>query len=94
MSDPREVTRLLTSTGFRDIDITGLTGPTTYGSDVDQAHELLIGVLGWMLETRSPEDRARASQVLRDTLAARSGAQGVQFDSATWLITARRALHH
>jgi hypothetical protein len=93
MSDPREVTRLLTSTGFRDIDITGLTGATNYGPDVDQAHALIIGILGWMLQTRPPDDRPRAAQDLRDTLAAHAGAQGVQFDSATWLITAHRALH-
>jgi ubiquinone/menaquinone biosynthesis C-methylase UbiE len=90
MSDPREVTRLLEATGFRNIDITGLTGPTTYGRDIEEAHDLLTGLLGWMLDTRSPDDRPRAAQALHDTLSAHAGPDGVQFDSATWLFTARR----
>jgi SAM-dependent methyltransferase len=90
MSDPREITRLLEATGFQNIDITGLTGPTTYGRDIEEAHELLTGLLGWMLDTRAPDDRPRATQALHDTLSAHAGPDGVQFDSATWLVTARR----
>lgn len=90
MSDPHQVRRLLEATGFRDIEITGLTGPTTYGRTVDEAHKHLMGQLGWMLENRAPEDRPRATQALRDTLAAHAGSEGVQFDSATWLVTAQR----
>ena len=91
MSDQREVTRLLEATGFRDVDITGLTGPATYGQDVGQAHELLTRLLRWMLEKRPPDERPRASHALRATLAAHAGSHGVQFESATWLVTAHRA---
>ena len=51
---------------------------------------LLIGLLGWMLERRPPAERTRAAQDLYATLAAHHGPSGVQFDSATWLVTARR----
>ena len=90
MSDPDVVTGLLEATGYRDVEITGLTGPTTYGRDVDHAHRFLLGLFGWMLANRPPEERTPAAQALRDTLAAHAGPGGVQFDSATWLVTARR----
>lgn len=90
MSDPGTVTRLLEGAGFSDIEITGLAGPVTYGPDAAHAHALLVGLLGWMLERRPPEERTRAVQDLYATLAAHHGPGGIQFDSATWLITAHR----
>ncbi|MCY4724684.1 class I SAM-dependent methyltransferase [Nocardioides sp. STR2] len=90
MSDPDDVNGLLGTTGFSRIEITGLTGPTTYGRSIDEAQELLTGLLAWMLQKRPPADRPRALQALRDTLAAHAGPDGVQFDSATWLVAARR----
>ncbi|WP_377640795.1 class I SAM-dependent methyltransferase [Oryzobacter terrae] len=91
MSDRAVVEDLLDGSGFRDVHIAGLTGPVTYGRDPDHAYALLIGLLGWMLETRAPDDRAAAAEALRTTLGLHHGSRGVQFDSATWLVTATRA---
>lgn len=90
LGDPDHVVRLLGRAGFQQVTVTGLTGPLTYGRTVDDAHGFLIGLLGWMLERRPPQDRPAATQALRDALAQHVGVDGVQFDSATWLITARR----
>ncbi|NAZ87149.1 class I SAM-dependent methyltransferase [Kineococcus indalonis] len=90
MSEPERVSRLLARAGFCDVEVTGLARPATYGATVEDAHDFLLGLLGWMLQQRRPAERPRAAQALRETLAEHAGARGVQFDSATWIVSARR----
>jgi hypothetical protein len=51
----------------------------------------VLGLLGWMLEGRSADERARAVERLRAVLEAHDGPGGVRLGSAAWLVTARRA---
>ena len=61
-----------------------------YGRNAEEAHAFVLGLLGWMLEGRSPAERERASAALYAALREHDGPDGVQLDSAAWLITARR----
>jgi hypothetical protein len=50
----------------------------------------VFGLMGWMLQGLDDAGRDRALDNLRVTVAAHETLDGVLFDSATWLITARR----
>jgi SAM-dependent methyltransferase len=91
LSDPDHVRDLLQGAGFADVAIDGLAAPMVYGRDAGEAHAFVLGLLGWMLEGRTPAERARASEALRSTLEAHEGPDGVGLPSAAWLVTARRA---
>jgi SAM-dependent methyltransferase len=88
-SNPDEVRTLLTGAGFTEVHLTDLAEPMIYGRDADEAHEFVLGLLGWMLEGRPPTERQRAADALHAVMRAHEGPGGVQFASAAWLITAR-----
>ena len=90
MSDPDHVRALLEGAGFADVRFDGLARPMIYGRDAGEAHAFVLGLLGWMLEGRTPAEREQASEALRTTLREHEGPDGVGLASATWLITARR----
>ena len=61
-----------------------------FGRDAGDAHRLVSGLLGWMLEGLDQTGRDRALDALRATLAAHETTDGVLYESAAWLIRARR----
>ncbi|MCU7821065.1 class I SAM-dependent methyltransferase [Kitasatospora sp. DSM 101779] len=91
LSDPDRVRRLLTGAGFTEPRVEPLTAPMHFGSDADDAHRFVSGLLGWMLADLDDSGRARALADLRTTLRAHETSDGVLYPSATWLITATRA---
>ncbi|MFC5997062.1 class I SAM-dependent methyltransferase [Pseudonocardia hispaniensis] len=90
LSEPERVHDLLTGTGFGEPRFTGVTEPMRFGSDVEDAFGFILGLLGWMLQGLDDGGRARALDALRTSLAAHHTEQGVQYDSAAWLIAADR----
>ncbi|GIJ73089.1 class I SAM-dependent methyltransferase [Virgisporangium ochraceum] len=88
LSDPSVVRAVLAEAGFGRIEVTGVSAPMHFGSDVDDAHRFVLGLLGWMLEGRDEAGRRAAGDRLRDTLADHLTPEGVAFASATWLVTA------
>ena len=90
LSDPVVIRDLLGAAGFARIHCEGLHRPMTYGGDVDSAEEFVLGLAGWILEGRSPEERREARGRLRALLVRRVGPDGVTLGSATWLTTAVR----
>lgn len=90
LSDEDRVRNLLESAGFRDVRLTPHDEPTVYGRTVDEAHDLLLGLLGWMVRHQDAEQRQASSGALRRVLADHLDDHGVRFRSATWLITATR----
>lgn len=90
LSDPDHVRDLLEGAGFADVRCEGLARPMIYGRDAGEAHEFVLGLLGWMLEGRTPAEWAQASDALRTILEAHEGPDGVALGSAAWLVTARR----
>ena len=92
LSDPARVRSLLEGAGFADVACTPLHEPMAYGRSVDEAHAFLVGLLGWMVEGQGDEQRAASFEALRTALTAHATTDGVRFDSAAWLVTARCAL--
>ena len=90
LSDPDLTRELLTSTGFTDVTMTDMRRPMYFGRDVDDAADFISGQYGWRLELMSETQRAAALKALRDSMSEHLTDDGVQYDSAAWLIEARR----
>jgi hypothetical protein len=83
----------LHTTGFVDVTVAEVRQPVYYGPDVDTA---LAWVRGFSttanaLRQLDPPAAEHALDLLRKTMADHLGADGVWFDSAAWLVTARRS---
>ncbi len=62
-----------------------------FGPDAANAFDFVLGVTGWMLEGLDAEGRGRALDALRASIDRHVTERGVVYDSAAWIITARRA---
>ncbi len=91
LADPDRVRRVLTDAGFTDVRLEGLAAPMYFGPDPDNAYRFVLGVTSWMLEGLDEAGRTRALDALRATIAAHNTGQGVIYDSAAWIITARKS---
>ena len=90
LADPARTRTLLASAGFSDVTLGALHGPMWFGSDPDDAHRFVLGLLGWMLDGLDDTGRKRALDALSATVTAHAGSDGVTFASAAWLIRAVR----
>jgi len=90
LSDPDVVRAVLDAAGYTDVTIDGRREPMWFGTDADDAYQLVLGLLGWMLEGLDDVGRATAQDALRSTIAAHATPDGVVYDSAAWIIRATR----
>jgi SAM-dependent methyltransferase len=90
LSDPDQVRDLLTSAGFADVRPHSLSEPMYFGRDVDDAFEFVSRQHAGMVKDLDADTRARALDKLRVSMAAHHTDRGVLYDSAAWLIEARR----
>ncbi len=90
LSDPDRVRSLLTSAGFSDVQLQGLSEPMYFGPDPDDALRFVSGQHAGMVRDLAPGTRARALEDLRASLADHHTERGVLYDSAAWLIRAGR----
>jgi SAM-dependent methyltransferase len=90
LSDPARVRTILTTAGFTDIELEGTTADMWFGTDTEDAHRFVLGLMGWMLQGLDDAGRARALDGLRATMAAHETPEGVLFGSAAWTIQATR----
>ena len=90
LSDPARVRRLLTGSGFAGVELGGLSAPMLFGRDTEDTFTFVLGLTGWMLDGLDQAGRARALDALRASIEAHQTGDGVLYDSATWLVTARR----
>jgi SAM-dependent methyltransferase len=90
LSDPDRVRELLAAAGFTDIRLRDLHAPMYFGRDVDDAGEFIVDQFGGTLAGLDPDARTHALAELRASLADHLTAQGVRYDSAAWLVEARR----
>jgi SAM-dependent methyltransferase len=89
-ADPARVRGILSSAGFRDIDLTPHDRKIG-GGDLEQtlAMSLNVGLLGRAL-LEHPEKRALVIDDVREALRPHVGEDGVvRLDSASWIVTAR-----
>jgi SAM-dependent methyltransferase len=91
LSDPDLVRGLLQGTGYADVRISPLSAPMYVGADVDEAYRYVSAQHGGLSDELDHTARAAAPAALRTDLAAHLGPAGVRYDSACWLIEARRA---
>jgi SAM-dependent methyltransferase len=91
LADPGRVRTLLASAGFCDVTLDALHEPMWFGSDPDDAHRFVLGLMGWMLDGLDDTARKRALDALRATVTAHAGSDGITFASGAWLIRAVRA---
>lgn len=78
LADPSWVNQLLAETRFTDVEIDPLQGPMWFGVDPGDAYDFALGLLGWMLDGVSGDQRAQALSALRSTVAAHHTADGVR----------------
>jgi SAM-dependent methyltransferase len=90
LADPDRVRSLLTTAGFTEIELNGTSAGMWFGTDADDAHRFVLGLMGWMLEGLDDAGRARASDALHATMADHATPEGVLFGSAAWIIEATR----
>jgi SAM-dependent methyltransferase len=90
LADPDVIDGVLTAAGFRDTAIEEVAAPMWFGHDTDDAHRMVSGLMGWMLDGLDEAARTRALEDLRATIAAHETPEGVLFGSATWVTRADR----
>ena len=91
MSEPDQVGPLLESSGFEDVEFGELQAPMRFGDTAAQAHDFILGQLGWLVADLDETSRRAALAELLRTMQEHETDDGVQFGSAMWLISARRA---
>lgn len=90
LADPDRVRAILTAAGFVDVTLDDLRGLMTFGTDPDDALGFVVGLNSGLLRDLSADARGAALEALRVDLAAHHVDGGVRYDSATWVVRARR----
>jgi SAM-dependent methyltransferase len=88
LADPDVIRSALTAAGYRDVEMQAQNEPMWFGSDADDAYQLVSGLQGWMLDGLDDAGRTGALDALRDTTAAHETPDGVLYESAAWIIGA------
>jgi SAM-dependent methyltransferase len=90
LSDAARVRSVLGTAGFVDIDLEDLRAPHWSGADLDDAVRFTATHHAAVLDGYDEATRRRALDRLRALFEAHHTPDGVLFDSATWLVRARR----
>jgi SAM-dependent methyltransferase len=93
LADPERVTTVLTAAGFTNVDLDGRREPMYFGRDADDAFGFVrtLGFTNYLLSELDGAAQAAALDALRRDIAAHETADGVHYDSATWIVTTQRA---
>lgn len=91
LSDPDRVRSLLSAGGFSHVHLQGLSEPMYFGPDPDDAFQFVSAQHAGMVRDLAPDTKARALKDLWANLADHHTERGVLYDSAAWLIHARRS---
>jgi SAM-dependent methyltransferase len=90
LSDPDRIRTLLANAGFANVELESATTGMWFGNNADDAHQFVLGLMGWMLQGLDDAGRARAIDALHATMAAHETPDGVRFGSAAWITQATR----
>lgn len=90
LSDPSRVHQLLSDADFVDIEMTALHAPMFYGRDVDDAFDFIAAQSAAAFAELDDRSRSHALDTLRANIADHLTNEGVFYDSAHWLIDAKR----
>lgn len=91
LADPEKARQTLVQAGFEDVMVEPVNRTISLGQDIDEvmAFQMHIGPLSAVLETLEENRREEAIQAVRDAIAPHATADGVSFDAAAWLLSAR-----
>lgn len=81
---------MLTNAGFADFTLEDVRVPMYFGEDADDAYRFVLGVSGWMADGLDDDTHRCALEALRSSIAAHATPEGVQYESAAWIVTAAR----
>jgi SAM-dependent methyltransferase len=90
LSEPDRVHRILGAAGLADVTLTAHAAPMWFGADTEDAFAFVTDLQAGLLGELRAADRERILAALRDDLRAHEGPDGVVYDSATWIVRARR----
>lgn len=90
LSDPDRVNLILSQAGFTNVSFQSLHEPMSFGPDQNEAFDFVSGLTGWMRDGLDDGARESALTALRTTIAEHADERGVTYQSATWIIQARR----
>jgi SAM-dependent methyltransferase len=93
--DPRQITKLLSGTGWEDVEVTPVHEPAWIGSDVDDVMRYVGSMPMIQNFTAGLDDPVLSEQVLAavaEQYRALQRPDGIWVRAAAWLVTARRAL--
>jgi SAM-dependent methyltransferase len=91
LSDPDRVRRVLSAAGFADVRLQDLSEPMYFGRDADDAFQFISRQHAAMVNDLDADTRAHALTSLRASIANHQTDRGVLYDSAAWLVEARRS---
>ncbi len=93
LADPDGVRRILDEAGFTDIELIPLEEQVCFGSDAEDAWSYVgnLGIVKGLSHGLDDATKSKALDQLKQVLTAHETADGVLFNCAAWLITARRA---
>jgi SAM-dependent methyltransferase len=91
LSEAPFVQQVLGAAGYSDVALEPVDAPFYTGTDADDAYGFVseLGFTRFMVQDLDDRRRAEALAALRAAMVAHDHDRGVEFGSATWLITAR-----
>ena len=92
LADTDNARRILTEAGFADVAFAASERPFNVGANTEDAYTFVRGLQAvlMMLEDLDEATTAQALEKLRATVAAHETPDGVVFNSAAWVLTARK----
>jgi SAM-dependent methyltransferase len=90
LSTEERIREILTAAAFTDITLRSITEQMYFGDGTDGAYWHVASQFDWVIRDLEDVAKARALDALRVSLEEHRGEQGVRYDSAAWLIEARR----
>lgn len=90
LSDPDRVRAILAAAGFTDVSFQSLHESMCFGPDPGDAFDFVSSLTGWMRDGLDEDGQHAALAALRATIGRHASADGVTYQSATWIIQASK----
>lgn len=92
LADANDVRRILDEAGFGEVELEPVHEPMCFGADADDAWNFVgnMGIVHWLSSGLDDATKAQVMADLRALVVAHDTGDGVLFDSAAWVVTARK----
>ena len=92
MADPERTRSILMRAGFDDVAFTDVREGMYFGENADDAFGFVrsMGFTSFMLQGLDDAAQAQAIDALRAVIVAHDTGEGVWFESASWIVGARK----